>query len=413
MKKKFSKTPHYLIAGGVLIAAAIGFYFSIKNSAESSVSSQSQSISANEWYNGDFSLISRGRFGYSALINALKSKFELTHHFLPWYPDTDSSGKVNSSEKTSIIIHNPTRKWNRIESGELLKYVSRGGKAFIITSDYDSFINTDNFMKELGIRMNKAVNADYRNIYLVNPVMFYPGNKNSEKLKPVLLRVDRHIASLRLLRDKPFEVLLEDESGLSALVRISKREWNGGCVYWLFSVLPCFNGEKRDLVFDDKDLVELLGEKGIHNGIIDKYKKKEDIVKINNAADIPGQGTALVINTGAEFIEKMFGVLSAEERSICVFEHLISGTDSSITVFSSSSFYAIAVCVFYILLGIAFYVRQKIPLEILRKAKNESGIKRSEFSIVEPYIKNDAKARFAAQYLFVEKKLKRRFKEKQ
>ena len=106
-------------------------------------------------------------------------------------------------------------------------------------------------------------------------------------------------------------------------------------------------------------------------------------------------------------MEKMFAVLGSKNRQVYTFEHLTTGIDSSMSIFSSSAFYAIIIAVIFIFCGIIFFVRSGVPVEVLRRVKFEDRIKRYDYSAIEPFIKNDAKARFAAQFVQAEKYLKR------
>ena len=408
MKNLFSTTRHYLIASVIILIAGIALFIAAEKGMVKEKAEIPREISAQRWFSQDSSFYSDSRFGYSAIFAALKKKYQLKQHYLPWYPDTDSSGKINSGMKTSVIILNPSKEWNETESAELLKYISRGGTVFLITQDVDSISNTKKFLKEAKVNYDDNYRADYKNIFISEPELFYPTSAGrAEKLPRTALRIDKYFTRQPFMKTYPFTPLLVSAGGNVALSKMEKADWKGGKIYWMFSVLPCFNGEKRDLSFKDVDMVEILEKSGVDTSAIKDVKDKSDFIKKKNAEPIAKQGSPEVIYSGLMFMERMFSVLGAKNRQVYTFEHLTTGTDSSMSVFSSSAFYAVIIGVIFIFCGIVFFVRSGVPIEVLRRVKFEDRIKRYDYSVIEPFIKNDAKARFSAQFVQAEKYLKR------
>lgn len=408
MKNLFSTTRHYLIASVIILIAGIALFVAADKGMVKEKVEMPREISAQRWFSQESSFYSDTRFGYSAIFAALKKKYQLKQHYLPWYPDTDSSGVVNDKMKTSVIILNPDKEWNETESAELLKYIERGGTVFLITPDIDSFANTKNFLKAAKVNYDEQARADYKNIFISEPDFFYPtASGRSENFQKTALRIDKYFSLQRFMKTYPFTPLLKSADGNIALAKLQKREWKDGSVYWMFSVLPCFNGEKKDLAFKDVDMIDILEKSGVDTSAIKDESDKSDFFEMQNAKPIAKQGSPEIISSGLVFMERIFTVMGSKNRQVYTFEHLTTGIDSSMSIFSSSAFYAIIIAVIFIFCGIIFFVRSGVPVEVLRRVKFEDRIKRYDYSSIEPFIKNDAKARFAAQFVQAEKYLKR------
>ena len=408
MKNLFSTTRHYLIASVIIFAAGIALYIAAEKGMVKEKAEMPREVTALRWYSEETSFYSDSRFGYSAIFAALKKKYNLNQHYLPWYPDTESNGKIKDNIKTSVIILNPQKEWNETESEELLKYVGRGGIVFLITPDIDSFTNTKKFLKAAKINYDDKARADYKNIFISEPEYFSPTAAGRiYNFQRTALRIDKYFSLQRFMKTYPFTPLLKSPEGNVALSKMQRAEWNGGCIYWLFSVLPCFNGEKKELTFNDVDMIDILEKSGVDTSAIKDESDKSDFAEMQNAKPIAKQGSPEIISSGIVFMERIFAVLGSKNRQVYTFEHLTTGIDSSMSIFSSSAFYAIIIAVIFIFCGIIFFVRSGVPIEVLRRVKFEDRIKRYDYSAIEPFIKNDAKARFAAQFVQAEKYLKR------
>jgi hypothetical protein len=364
------------------------------------------------WYTPDTATTSTSRIGYNSLYTAARSQYDAIIHYLPWTPDNSPEMHHNTAEYYFLIINAPERKWNKLESENLLRFIKAGGEVLIVTPAPSHYNNIEEFFKALSLRFQNQKDASIFNSFASNPIkasstrIFHNYFENSNEMFYSVRPSSAHIQL-----PYGFQPLLTYNGNTILSVR-TVSSVKKGRIFWLNGVLPGFNGEKGDLKFSDSPLKQILKEKKIDEALRDHIKKKygseidfdnyfgENYVfpKINDTT----------LASGLQLIDAFFIRAADNDRNIVFFDYLREPTTvtDSLALYSSGSFYALILISIFLFSAIIFYTRPKIPFNDLKEIRFRSN-QLYQISQIDPAITRQTRSRFYAQFIQVAKMLKK------
>lgn len=411
------KSRHSIIAAIILCIVILATVIVI-NSIDQGKNSSPLQVDRRAWFTFDTGTLSLSRFGYGSLYSALhESNGAVIHHF-PWTPDKSLDGSDKSAKNYFLIINGPERKWNNTEAKNLLDFITKGGTVLIVLTSHGTLANISSFLSGIGITYEKKKDRgknDY-SAFTSQPERVKSGEGIHHKEIPKFgsmpyLRLSRSMDN-RLFNSKGFAKIFLDQSGNPILSILQKKDWDHGKVFILNAVLPGFNGEKRDLLFQESFTKKIVKKYNIDKKLSEKLNEAND-KDINPdeglvTKEIKGQGDELIIGSGFSFLKAFMDFAKNEKRSVIFFDYLKDKESGSevLSLFSSGAFYAVILVTVLVFAGLIFFVREKTQIESLRESRY-LGKLIIPVSEIDPSMMRQARSRFVAQYIQVSKNLKK------
>lgn len=367
-------------------------------------------VSRESWFMTDPGTMSNSRYGYSALTESLEKKYRAKLHLFPSYPDRDLD---SYNRKFFLIINSPERRWNEVESKELHAFLKRGGDILIVTPEQFHIYNVQAFIKELGIEhgiedpgvtydsweqaaARAHATGEFYNLY-------YGSESSFPVPRSTYLKYSRNldISFLKKSKDR-FVPLLKTDNNRTVLGYLSRKEWNGGKIFWLTALLPGYNGSAADLVYTKnfwKSVQSASGDAGtkIKKGI--KESGDRDDTEYEGIKSISVSENAL--SSGLQFVDSLCGYASLNNEAIVFFEYLAdaNGFSPLLAVFEAGAGWAIILIVVLILSGMMFFIRDRVPVDVYKEIRAAESIAGNRYSDIDPDITREGRVRFKAQFI--------------
>jgi hypothetical protein len=405
------RSKHSIIAA-IIAAVALTVIIVFFNSDSSSNEGSRIITDKITWYMPDTATTSISRIGYNSLYTAAQSQYNASIHYLPWTPDNSPEMNHSTAEFYFLIINAPERKWNKLESENLVRFVQAGGEILIVTPAPSHYNNIKEFFKTLSLNFKNQRDKPLFESFALYPVKaaatpaFYNYFEDSDEaffhIRPSSLKIQLPYGFLPLITQNK-NVLLS----VKTINSVKK-----GRIFWLNGVLPGFNGEKGDLKYTDSPLKQILKEKKIDDSLREHIKKKygRDIDFDNYFGEkyvFPKISDA-ALSSSLRLIDSFFVRAVENERSIVFFDYLREPTTvtDSLALYSSGAFYALILIAILLFSAIIFYARAKIPFSDLREIRFRTN-ELYPASQIDPAITRQTRSRFYAQYIHISKMLKK------
>jgi hypothetical protein len=305
---------------------------------------------------------SYARLGYALLFDSLKKVTHVESWSHKNYPDEKEEVKLLPQELL-VIANNPLRIWTPAEAKDLLAFVQRGGNALIITPTWQSFQNTGALLNQFeSLTRPKNFSQKQKNVTdkwlpwksplslaLPTPEGLEWGLRFSDALK---LRIDPEFITQLTLPQRAIP-LLKTEGGQTLFFKLENQNpTHKGTLLWLLTVLPGFNAERKELVFE-KSRTSALVAQNLQKWGIDVPPSPPSSLDFL----IPEQGETQA-QTGLKFVTALLNRFAQQgiyfSRTLTT-ESSIAGT---LAIIPSGALQAIFLALCFLLLGIALLLSQ-------------------------------------------------------
>lgn len=402
---RFFHSRHSVI-GTIIVCIAICVIVIVAAMNTPSSQDEKMVVEQDVWSSCSKSTQSYSSCGYAVLFESLQQLYGVSIHLLPWTPDRNPE-RESAATDYFLIINSPERKWNKTEAASLAAFVHMGGTAFVSLYSFDSLDNIKELFAAVDINYvtrHAAEKADlYKDAYTLT--FAYDNSFDNEiyfKISPTRTH--------GIFRSKRFKTLVADAEENPVLTVL---ESGKGKIYFLNALLPGFNGEYRAMNFSaniyESYLNRLLTLEGFDRlkeaakAVMSEYtmSKQDEAVEINT-------GSVEEINSGLAALDTLFSEATASGRKLVFFDYLGDAQTQAgfLSIISSGAFYALLLAAAFLVAGFIFFVRDPVPVDVLRE-KRLISLHAVSGSVADPAVLRQAKTRFAAQYIQISKMLKK------
>lgn len=287
--------------------------------------------------------------GEDSVSEQISKQFELENYNIS--PLNLSVKDTKFEEGSILLVISPKRDLSPIETDEIKKYLTNGGRAIflmdLIEADLPNFQNVFNYY---GVAMQKAITVETNSQYISrNPLYLLPQQKDHEIMNSLINNDYRVLIpgcqSIKILDNK------KDSLTIDTLLTTTKDSWG-----------------KVDLKTNtlDKEKNDIAGPLNIALAITDKAKdsnkKDTKLVIVSNASFIKSQISSLTSNANLDFFMNSVNWVQDKKDNLAIRPKPIDVTNIEISEFARLAYSGLVVIIvpaIIVIIGIIVWIKRR------------------------------------------------------